>query len=191
MAVLCPKPQSDYNRFVGDLREDTFERIIKMNEEMGSKTVRSIKYKRINSPAFIGKIGVREVGSVVEEAKAGVPGGKIPKRIKTKELGYESKNVKTNVKDIDLPIAMKYRNYRKMPKKVEVAPSRIHKNGLFATEDFYMGEIVAEYVGELIRNKVADKREKIYQAKGIADCYMFRINKDLIVDATLYGSKAR
>ena len=88
-----------------------------------------------------------------------------------------------------------------MPKKIEVAPSRIHKNGLFATDEyvytlhaytsFLMGEIVVEYVGELIRNKVADKREKVYEAKGFGDCYMFRIDKDLIVDATTYGSKAR
>ncbi len=54
-----------------------------------------------------------------------------------------------------------------------------------------MGEIVVEYVGELIRNKVADKREKIYEARGFGDCYMFRIDKDMIVDATMYGSKAR
>jgi hypothetical protein len=30
---------------------------------------------------------------------------------------------------------MKYRNYCMLPKKVEVAPSSIHKNGLFATEE--------------------------------------------------------
>lgn len=56
---------------------------------------------------------------------------------------------------------------------------------------FFLGEIVVEYIGELIRNKVSDKREKIYEAKGFGDCYMFRIDKDLIVDATMYGSKAR
>ena len=56
---------------------------------------------------------------------------------------------------------------------------------------FVPGEIVVEYVGELIREQVADKREKEYEQQGLGDCYMFRIDKDVIVDATRFGSKAR
>ena len=48
-----------------------------------------------------------------------------------------------------------------------------------------------EYVGELISNEEADKREKKYESKGYRDCYMFRLDKNVIVDATMYGSKAR
>jgi len=43
---------------------------------------------------------------------------------------YPSQN-----KEIDLPIAMKYRNYREQPKKVDVGPSKIHRNGLFVLEE--------------------------------------------------------
>lgn len=122
----------NYVAFVGELKEEVFDNIMKMNEEMGFKSSQCMKYKRIYSSVFIGKIGVRDVGP--PPAPPANP-AKASKRIKPKEISYESKNVKTNVKDVDLPIAMKYRNYRNMPKKVEVAPSRIHKNGLFATDE--------------------------------------------------------
>ena len=56
---------------------------------------------------------------------------------------------------------------------------------------FVGGEIVTEYVGELIRNEVADMRERQYEKKGYGDCYMFRIDSNLIVDATMYGGRAR
>ena len=48
-----------------------------------------------------------------------------------------------------------------------------------------------EYVGEKIRVPVADKREKHYAVLGVGDCYLFRLDKDYIIDATFYGSKAR
>ena len=43
-----------------------------------------------------------------------------------------------------------------------------------------------EYVGEKIRVPVADKREKHYAALGVGDCYLFRLDKDYIIDATFY-----
>ena len=50
-----------------------------------------------------------------------------------------------------------------------------------------------EYIGEVVRNRVADKREKEYEAKGIGQgsCYMFRLDEEFIVDATVKGGKAR
>lgn len=48
-----------------------------------------------------------------------------------------------------------------------------------------------EYIGEKIRNEEADKREILYNASGIGDCYLFRLDKDTIVDATFKGNKAR
>ena len=48
-----------------------------------------------------------------------------------------------------------------------------------------------EYVGEVIRNEVADIREKRYEEKGIGDCYMFRLDDQYIIDATFFGGKAR
>ena len=86
---------------------------------------------------------------------------------------------------------MKYRLSKTQPKRVEVGPSKIHRNGLFPLEDLGAGDIVIEYVGERIRNKVADKRELVYELKGIGDCYLFRVDREYIIDATFNGNKAR
>ncbi len=125
-------PKQNYAMFVGELKEEVFDSIIRMNDEIGNKSARYISYKRAQASPFMGKIGVRDAGPPMPPQNL----AKLPKRGKPKEILYESKNVKTNVKDVDLPIAMKYRNYRHMPKKIEVAPSRIHKNGLFATDEY-------------------------------------------------------
>jgi [histone H3]-lysine4 N-trimethyltransferase MLL1 len=50
--------------------------------------------------------------------------------------------------------------------------------------------MIIEYVGEVIRQSLSDKREKIYEARGIG-CYMFRIDAQWIVDATMAGNRAR
>jgi histone-lysine N-methyltransferase SETD1 len=86
---------------------------------------------------------------------------------------------------------MKYRTAKDRPKEVEVWTSKIHRNGLFACQAFNPKDIVIEYVGEKIRNALADKREIVYNDLGIGDCYMFRLNKDYVIDATFYGNKAR
>lgn len=45
--------------------------------------------------------------------------------------------------------------------KVRFGRSPIHAWGIFATQPFQEGEAVIEYVGEYIRNAVADHREKM------------------------------
>jgi SET domain-containing protein len=52
-------------------------------------------------------------------------------------------------------------------------------------------QVVIEYVGELIRQSVADVREKRYERSGIGSCYMFRLSREEIVDATVRGNIAR
>jgi len=86
---------------------------------------------------------------------------------------------------------MQYRCSLQNPKKVEVRPSKIHRIGLFTLENLKPKDIVIEYVGEIIRNQVADQREKRYKDKGIGDCYMFRLDEQYIIDATFFGGKAR
>lgn len=48
-----------------------------------------------------------------------------------------------------------------------------------------------QYVGEIIRQKVADEREKRYEQCGIGSSYLFRIDDDTIIDATKKGNLAR
>lgn len=43
---------------------------------------------------------------------------------------------------------------------------------------------------QVIRSEVSDVRERLYNKKGI-DCYMFRIDQDIVVDATMNGNSSR
>ena len=91
----------------------------------------------------------------------------------------------------DLPVAMRYRNCQKTYKDyVDVFQSRIHGLGLFCTQEIDTGEMVIEYAGTVIRSILTDKREKYYESRGIG-CYMFRIDCDDVVDATMSGNMAR
>ena len=51
--------------------------------------------------------------------------------------------------------------------------------------------MVIEYVGEVIRQAIADDREKRYETLGIGSSYLFRVDSDTIIDATKYGNLAR
>lgn len=50
--------------------------------------------------------------------------------------------------------------------------------------------MVIEYAGELIRSTLTDKRERYYDGRGIG-CYMFKIDENHVVDATMRGNAAR
>ncbi|XP_050537456.1 histone-lysine N-methyltransferase trithorax [Daktulosphaira vitifoliae] len=90
-----------------------------------------------------------------------------------------------------LPNEMKYRNMNKtLTTTVGVYRSDIHGRGLFCLRDIEQGEYVIEYTGEVIRSEVSDVRERLYNKKGI-DCYMFRIDQDTVIDATMNGNSSR
>ena len=92
---------------------------------------------------------------------------------------------------LDLPMAMRFRHLAKNAKEaVGVYTSVIHGRGLFCKREIQAGEMVIEYAGELIRAMLTDKREKYYESRGIG-CYMFKIDDDTVVDATMKGNAAR
>ncbi|XP_075984687.1 histone lysine N-methyltransferase trithorax isoform X2 [Anticarsia gemmatalis] len=95
-----------------------------------------------------------------------------------------------------LPPAMRFRQLKETSKaSVGVYRSHIHGRGLFCKRDIEEGDMVIEYAGEVIRAVLADQREKRYEAmsgrRGVGGCYMFRIDDNLVVDATLKGNAAR
>ena len=67
----------------------------------------------------------------------------------------------------------------------------IHDWGLFALEPIAADEMVIEYVGDVVRQAVADERERRYEESGIGSSYMFRVDQDTIIDATHNGNLAR
>ncbi|XP_024131428.1 histone-lysine N-methyltransferase SETD1B-A isoform X1 [Oryzias melastigma] len=79
--------------------------------------------------------------------------------------------------------------YRK--KRIRFGRSHIHDWGLFAMEPIAADEMVIEYVGETIRQVIADRREQRYEEEGIGGSYLFRIDQDTIIDATKCGNLAR
>ena len=83
---------------------------------------------------------------------------------------------------------VKFNQLQTRKKHLRFARSPIHDWGLYAMEKISRGEMVIEYVGEVIRAQVADKREKAYERQGIGSSYLFRIDEDLVVDATKKGN---
>eukprot|EP00941_MAST-03F_sp_MAST-3F-sp1_P001321 g1321.t1 len=86
-----------------------------------------------------------------------------------------------------------YRALKAMPvhERVEARRSTIHGWGLFTKKAFKRNEMIIEYVGEVVRQGVADLREKRYEEEGMGSCYLFRIDQNWIVDATRRGGIAR
>lgn len=76
-------------------------------------------------------------------------------------------------------------------KQLRFAKSGIHDWGLFAMESIAADEMVTEYVGEVIRQPIADIRERRYEEMGIGSSYLFRVDQDTIIDATTKGNLAR
>merc|ERR1712228_505367 len=75
-------------------------------------------------------------------------------------------------------------------KNIQFGKSHIHSWGVFALEDIASEEMVVEYIGEYIDEKIANLREKVYEKQGYDD-YMFRVDDNLIIDATKKGNLAR
>jgi histone-lysine N-methyltransferase SETD1 len=87
----------------------------------------------------------------------------------------------------------KYREMKAVPieQRLVAKRSHIHGWGLFTKIDLPKDSMIVEYMGETIRQCVADKREKQYEISGEGSCYMFRLDLQRIVDATMIGCMAR
>lgn len=96
---------------------------------------------------------------------------------------------------------LKYRS-----KMIKFARSKIHGWGLYSLENIQPDEMIVEYIGEKIRptvsglflpcplviiSNIIDIREKKYELRGMGSSYMFRIDEDAVVDATMKGNFAR
>ena len=73
---------------------------------------------------------------------------------------------------------------------VYLAKSQIQGLGLYAARDLEKNTMIIEYIGDMIRNEVANTREKLYQLQN-RGVYMFRLNDDFVIDATITGGLAR
>ncbi|ANQ09312.1 SET-domain protein [Plasmodium coatneyi] len=105
----------------------------------------------------------------------------------------KEKNMRKTVKyKYNINSAMSYRYLMNISSnsRLYVKKSSIHGYGLYTCEFINEGEPVIEYIGEYIRNIISDKREKYYD-KIESSCYMFRLNENIIIDATKWGNVSR
>ncbi|XP_051950703.1 histone-lysine N-methyltransferase SETD1B [Xyrauchen texanus] len=86
---------------------------------------------------------------------------------------------------------LKFNQLKFRKKKLRFGRSHIHDWGLFAEEPIAAEEMIIEYVGQSIRQVIADMRERRYENEGIGSSYLFRVDQDTIIDATKFGNLAR
>ncbi|XP_070690401.1 histone-lysine N-methyltransferase SETD1B-A-like [Pempheris klunzingeri] len=86
---------------------------------------------------------------------------------------------------------VKFNQLKFRKKRIRFSQSHIHEWGLFAMEPIAADEMVIEYVGQIIRQVIADMREQRYEEEGIGSSYLFRVDQDTIIDATKCGNLAR
>eukprot|EP00474_Spongospora_subterranea_P010479 CRZ10937.1 hypothetical protein [Spongospora subterranea] len=67
--------------------------------------------------------------------------------------------------------------------------SAVHGFGAFAAKNVAKGELISEYVGEMISQDEADRRGQTYDKR---DCsYLFDVNSEYVVDACFKGNKVK
>lgn len=105
-----------------------------------------------------------------------------------------SNSVTNSNQNCKINLSNKWQQYRKLRTEtklnVVLKRSKIQGFGLCAARDIEKGTMIIEYVGELIRNEVANRREQLYESRkqGI---YMFRLDPATVIDATRAGDLAR
>jgi hypothetical protein len=98
---------------------------------------------------------------------------------------------KKTIVPVDSTDSLRFNQMKARKKRLKFAKSNIHDWGLFAMEKIDANEMIIEYIGEKIRQKVADHREVMYEKQGIGSSYLFRVDEDVIIDATKTGNLAR
>ena len=87
------------------------------------------------------------------------------------------------------------RRLREAQSLFRVDRSRVHGFGVFAREAVPKGTPVMEYVGEVVRRPIADRRERAALDARVSSTYMFALDENdadsRVVDATRKGNLAR
>lgn len=87
--------------------------------------------------------------------------------------------------------AVTFNQLRKRKKRLRFSRSPVHGWGVFTEENISAKDMIVEYVGEIIRKVVANRRERKYLESGIVSCYLFELDDYHVIDATKTGGVAR
>ncbi|KAK6535997.1 histone methyltransferase set1 [Arthrobotrys megalospora] len=112
-------------------------------------------------------------------------------RANNRRIAAEVNLQKQTLAAVDVHDVINFNQLKKRKKPVRFARSAIHNWGLYAMENISNNEMIIEYVGEIVRQQVADLREKNYLRSGIGSSYLFRIDETTVIDATKKGGIAR
>lgn len=107
------------------------------------------------------------------------------------DINLQKQSLAATSNNSDADVAIRFNALKKRKKHVKFERSAIHGWGLYADENIGINELIIEYVGEKVRQKVADMREIRYEKQGVGSSYLFRMMDDEIVDATKKGGIAR
>ncbi|KAL2068592.1 hypothetical protein VTL71DRAFT_14929 [Oculimacula yallundae] len=151
--------------------------------------------RREEREALLSKTGKDSAAEVALAAKAAAEklaskgnsrANRLNQRTMAMDLDRQKKSLGTDVDNV-----ISFNQLKKRKKMVKFARSAIHNWGLYAMEDIAMNDMIIEYVGEKVRQQVADLREHRYLKSGIGSSYLFRIDENTVVDATKKGGIAR
>ena len=126
--------------------------------------------------------------ATIEAPKTSSRGKRADDRRTVKDLDRQREMLQGMGEDADV---LRFNQLQKRKKPVKFARSAIHNWGLYSLEHIQAGEMIIEYVGEKIRQEIADLREIKYTESGIGSSYLFRIDEGTVVDATKKGGIAR
>ncbi|BAT80193.1 Histone-lysine N-methyltransferase [Vigna angularis] len=147
------------------------------------------KWSRSASPAY--KARVRGLPSVQnkciysENNLSQLPNGK---GLSARTNRVKLRNLLAAAEGADL---LKVPQLKARKKRLRFQRSKIHDWGLVALEPIEAEDFVIEYIGELIRPRISDIRERQYERTGIGSSYLFRLDDGYVVDATKRGGIAR
>ncbi|CAI5444606.1 unnamed protein product [Caenorhabditis angaria] len=110
--------------------------------------------------------------------------------IKEKEMKALQRRLLTSMGDMTSDI-FKINQLKCRKKMIKFARSNIHGWGLYAMESIMPDEMIIEYIGQKIRSHIADVRELGYERRGIGSSYLFRVDEEVVIDATKKGNFAR
>lgn len=85
----------------------------------------------------------------------------------------------------------RFNQLSKRTKHLRLGRSAIHGWGLFSEAKVAANDMVIEFVGEVISQKVSEKRERKYLESGIGSSYLFSLNNGFVVDGTKRGNMSR
>lgn len=134
-----------------------------------------------------------------DEPKAATKAAEVPKTVpKTNTRGRRAED-RRHMQEVNMQKelltaltgdtdVLRFNQLKKRKKPVKFARSAIHNWGLYSLEPIAANEMIIEYVGEKVRQEIADLRERRYEKSGIGSSYLFRIDEGHVVDATKKGN---